>query len=567
MSEVVTVLHRFDIGPAAGLAEQLGARIFAIDPVMHGRITGANLPAPLVHTRAQSHVALGAWQAAERDTVALCKELGSVLASVTTPAAAQSGWCAHRLFHMFWTLHGYRQLWPDAVKAVKADHWRVVMPQLPHAYGTNSFMPALLLIEELIRQGVQHTLYSYECPGLDSFQLPDLRQLPDATPDILCHLPTCGHDAAYIAQELRESGLSFALLSPQMYDADFGGLPATGLVDVAEVRAMLGAEAMARVEALSQPLRDILRRHLAPHVKRSHFIDMQVQSLWEALEVQLVFYLWLEQRLGTRPPRQLLISNHDATVHGALMSFAQAHGAAIKLLPHSRVYNVAIRTDGLAPLCLHHGLQDGPTLDMAHRQLPSGRLAYPGAWTPPDITGHRELRTVGLVLNGISANGMCLVDFERYVDGVREIIGWARHRGLVLKLRVRTAETPVLLVAERLQLDVNELMQHVEGSLLDFARGCDLVLGYDVPTSGLQDLVRQGIAVLQGEFRPLARFEWGIVDARVIPRYNLPETLERLAVLQANPALFHEFRQEQFALALKSQQGAQPLRHWLQQRA
>ncbi len=559
MSEVVAVLHRFDLPQAAGLAARRGARAFLADPVMYDRALAQGLAAPVVHTRCGVDIAGAAFAEAQVSALALCRDLGAVLSPVA-PQAVAGSWSAHRIFHLFWTLHGYRHIWPEVLAMHRHDHWHVLLPQLAHTYGTHSFVPGLLLVNALRERGLPHTAYGFDCPGLDAYQLPDLDRLP---PDVqlLAHLPTCGHDARHIADELRASGLRCAALSPQMYDVTLEDIEATGLVDLAAVRERLGADACARVDALQAPLEAVLRRHLQSYLGQPRFLDLQVQALWEAMQAQALFHLWLAQHFAGRLPGRLLISNHDATVHGALTSFAHQHGIPTIVLPHSRVHNTPIKADGAVPLCLHHALQDGACFDLADRLLPSWALRYPGDWVAPPAGG--ELRTLGLVLNGISANGMCMVDFEAYVDGVKRWRDWARQRGLTLKLRVRAVETPVTLLAERLQVEVQALMLNTQGSLVDFARGCDLTLGYDVPTSGLQDVVREGQAVMQVEIRPLARHEWSIVDARVMPRYGTPEAQERLALMQANPALFQRYRCWQFDAARAAVAEARPLRDWL----
>ncbi|PZP31329.1 MAG: hypothetical protein DI603_13285 [Roseateles depolymerans] len=559
MGEVVTALHRFDLPAAHGLATQRGCQVFLVDPVLHMRAVAAGVAEPLVHTRSTVDVARSAYEQAQVAARSLCADLGERLAPLA-PAAAAGAWSSHRIFQLFLTLLGYQRIWPEVLDQHEHERWHVLLPHLAHTYGTHSFVPGLQLLTALRERGIAHSAYGFECPGLDAYQLPDLRRLP-ADVELLVHLPTCGHDAAYIASELKACGLRVGVLSSQMYDVAFDGLEATGLVDLETVRQLLGPQAVGSVRALEGELKSVLVAHLQAHLGQPRFLDMQVQALWEALEVQALFHLWLDQHFNGRLPGRLLISNHDATVHGALMSFAHHRGLAISVLPHSRVHNLAIKTDGLMPTCLHHALQDGPNYDLSDRLLPGAPLRYPGEWAAPGELG--ELRVVGLVLNGISANGMCMVDFEAYVQAVRQWLDWARQQGLELRLRVRTAETPVLLMAQRLQLDAEALMQATQGSLSDFARGCDLTLGFDVPTSGLQDLVREGQAAMQIEFRPLARHEWAIVDERIVPRYCCGEAQERLALMQRNPAVFLQFRSQQCEAARARVAAARPLRDWL----
>ncbi|MEL4178526.1 hypothetical protein [Roseateles sp. PN1] len=564
MSEIVVVVNRFDLPIAATLLSQRDAQVLVADPLLQNHAQAQGMAAPLLEPGLDAHAYLRAFRQAEQAALQLNRALAPLLEH-WAPNAAAAAWSSHRTLQMFSTLFCYRDIWKHVVPAHAQRSWHVLLPSNPHDYGVHSFLPGLTLVDALQAAGISHTAYGYDCPGADAFVLPDLRQLP-AEMDLLCHLPTCFHDAAYFGEELHASGLRCGILSSQRYDVALPGHTATGLIDLATVAAELGAEGRARIDALEVEIKEVLLSHLRPHILQRSFLLKQIDSLWEVLALQGLFYLWLEQRLGAKPPAQLLISNHDATVHGALMSFAQNHGMKITVIPHSRVHNSLLKTDGLKPVCLHHGMQDGPVLDLSERVLPSRRLSYPGAWQAPQVLAQVEAKpfqTLGLILNGISGNGVCVVDFDQYIADIDHIRSWAKARGIQFKLRVRAAETPIGLVGERLNIPAQELLQHAQGSLLDFARGCDVCVGYDSPTSGLQDLIREGVPSLQIDRRPLSRLEWSIIDARIVPRYAMSEGLERLGFMHANPAEFQAFAQRQHEAGLASQLGAQPLRHWL----
>ena len=559
MSEVVTALHRFDLPVAQAFAAERGAKVFLADPALHARALAAGVTDLVVHTSSKADVARAAYAQAQRSTQALSRELGAQLKAIA-PKAVEGCWNAHRIAQMFLTLHGYQRIWQDVLDQHVHAHWHVLLPQQAHAYGTHSFVPGLQLLNQLRERGIAFGAFGYDCPGMDAYQLPDLRRISPDT-ELLVHLPTCRYDAAHFAAEILATGQRAGVLTSQLYDEPLDGLASSGLVSLSEVRECLGPQRVARVQALEPALRAVLVTHLHPHIPQQRFLDLQVQALWEALEAQALLYLWLEQHFSTRAPRQLLISNHDATIHGALTSFALQGGADVIVVPHSRVHNQTIKLEGARPLCLHHGLQDGPSLDIGGRVLGAGLLAYPAA--PAVRRDARPLRTLGLVLNGISGNGMCLVNFEHYLDGIRQLLDWARLVGLAVKLRVRIAETPTVLLVERLGLDMDELMRLAQGSLLDFARGCDLCVGYDMPTSGLQDLLQQGLPVMQAEVRPLSWPEWSIVDGRVVPRHGLPELMDRLELLKASTEEFMRFADRQYRIAQEAVAGARPLSAWL----
>ncbi|MCY4747392.1 hypothetical protein NYO99_20640 [Pelomonas sp. UHG3] len=561
MAGLIAVTHRLDLPSAAALREQQQAELLVADPLLCGRVISHPLPEPQVFTRVDAAVARGALAEALTRARALGQALAPWLAQLV-PGSRQVPWSTHRYQQLFWTALGYRGVWQQVLAAHEPERWHVILPRQPHRYGGHSFVPGLMLLEQLVARGKPHAAYLVDVPSLDGGQLPDLRQLP-ADVQLLAHLPTCFHDAAHFSEEILASGLRCGLLSAEVYDVPLEGLPATGLVDAREVRGLLPPERLAALDALAGPVCDVLREHLQPVITHKGFRDTQVTALWQALEAQALLCFWLAQHFAGRLPRRLLLSNHDATIHGALLSFAASHAIPVTLVPHSKVFNQPVfNIDGLDALCLHHGLQDGPCLDFGGRQLPAGRLAYPGGWPEPPPPP-AALKTVGVVLNGLSANGVSLLSFEDYAAGLAELLAGCRALGLQPRLRARLAETPLQMLAQRLALPLEPLLADTQGSLVDFAAGCDLLLGYDMPTSGLHEVLRAGVGVLQAEIRPLASDEWKIVDRAVAPRMHPVELMDRLRVMAANPACLHEFLRTQQQRARDAQAGARPLRDWL----
>ncbi|MFY7867772.1 hypothetical protein [Roseateles sp.] len=565
MIELVAATHRFDL-PAANsvLAQEETARVLLVDPNMHGRALAHGIAEPLLYDRVRANTAHRASQQAAAATVMLNRAMGRVLRDLI-PEAQGAAWCSLRIRHMLWTSLAYRQVWKEVLPQYQVKRWHVLLPAQAHAYGIHSFLPGLALMDALQEAAQPFAAYTFECPGAGPFQLPDLTQLPDGL-ELLCHLPTCMHDAAYFASEIHASGLRAAVLSSQVYEVELAGLPATGLVDADQVLSLLPTGAIQALENLQPALLAVLREHLSPHIAQPQYLELQVQALWQALRNQALLFFWLEQTLGSRPPKQFLLSTHDATVHGAFQSFASRHRVSLTLLPHSKVCNVPLPLDGAISRVLHEGLQDGPCLDLAGQTVPSQRLSYPGEWAPIPVHASKQsqgLRTLGVILNGFSANGICLVDFDQYVNGLAQLRDWALGCGVRLRWRVRVAETPLTLLAARLDLDEALLLEGAQGTILDFAGGCDLCVGYDNPTSGLHELLRAGIPVLQAECRPLSRAEWSIVNAQVAPRYNMPQLLDELTLLHLNPGEFQAMPQRQHLAFLNSQSGAAPLSHWL----
>ena len=153
---------------------------------------------------------------AQQSTQALCRDLGAQLLAIA-PRAVEGCWSGHRISQLFLTLHGYRRIWADVLAQHTHAHWHVLLPQQAHTYGTHSFAPGLQLLNQLRERGVTFGAYGYDCPGMDAYQLPDLRQVSPDT-ELLVHLPTCRYDAAHFAAEIQASGLRAGVLTAQVYD-------------------------------------------------------------------------------------------------------------------------------------------------------------------------------------------------------------------------------------------------------------------------------------------------------------------------------------------------------------
>jgi hypothetical protein len=108
-----------------------------------------------------------------------------------------------------------------------------------------------------------------------------------------------------------------------------------------------------------------------------------------------------------------------------------------------------------------------------------------------------------------------------------------------------------------------DLERDQQGGIADFGRGCDLVLGYDIPTSGMFDLLNAGVPALQALCRPLAPNEWRIVDPTVVPQLPVAAMLERLDGFASDSLALWRFRRDQTGLALQAGSAALPLRAWL----
>jgi len=474
--------------------------------------------------------------------------------------ATIGGWLPVQLAHFLHNVLGYRRIWAEVVPRYPSAVWHVLIPNQPYCLGNHSCLAGLLLANQLSQSGIAYTAYQTDIAGLGDGQFPDLRNISSEL-DLLCHIPTCFYDKDYIYDEVARSGLSFGILTSEVFDVAPDQLPTSGLCNLSAMLSQLDATEITRVQALEQPIIQFLDQQLSNLITLAHYRDLQATFWWERIRNQCFFFLWLNKFFDKKKPGQLLISNHDALLHGALLSFSKKNNIPVTVVPHSKVFNFPFIYGNLSnpPLCLHHGLQDGPCMDNQGRIMPSGRLSFGGSWVQ-DLGHPTEIKTIGIILNGTY---MTVID--EFIKGLLHLQKWCKENSVKLRLRSRT-EIPLVLVSNKLNIPMNELVDESQGTVLDFAPGCDLLVSYDLHSSAVIELLRAGYAVLHADLQSELHRFWCTVDAMVVPRFQIPELLERLSLMKADPAWFREFRRRQFRAALDTQTGTQPLSVWLKNR-
>jgi len=101
------------------------------------------------------------------------------------------------------------------------------------------------------------------------------------------------------------------------------------------------------------------------------------------------------------------------------------------------------------------------------------------------------------------------------------------------------------------------------GSLDDFARACGLCITYDQLTSGAVELLRLGVPTLHALVRPLLLEEQCMMDSAIVPRAEVGELLQRLALFVSDARQLWTFGRDQFQAYARAWASAQPLGSFL----
>jgi hypothetical protein len=574
MTDRILALHRVDLEPASRLLAQLRAAgdvddsavVTVFDPVVHTWAIFNGHPqvqlVPLPFCGVSTSATPRAWSA----TRSLCAALDELFAT-ELPEAQGSAWCGHWLQFVHLISLGWQSIARHAAQRLKGDRVHILLPDHAYAFGFHSFLPGLVVSDALRQAGLVVKLYGNPMPPADAPLLPDVLPATMASdgaapPELLLHLPTCFYDADAFVDEVRATGQRALVLPAPFYDPPTDGLPRCPMVAPAVLADRLPGATLARIDRLLARTGELLNRQLTPFVPAAGPLQRQVAALLEGLRHNALVFFSLQQSFAGRPPRTLLLSNHEGGFHGALFSFARQAGAKLLLVPHSKIFNVPVKSRGQDLLCLTHPLQGGEVVDLDGNRLPTAALDF----REPlrfDATSPRPLATLGVVLNTLCDTGMVVPDLTAYVDGLRRVRRWCADRGIDCRIRSRPNGSALVMMSAALGVSPDVLAEHQGGSISDFGRGCDLVVGYDTPTSGLFELLAQGIAVVQASSRRLGPEEWTIVDDRVVPQHTPDALLAALDGWQADPLALWRLRRDQQAQLAARRANALPLRHWL----
>ena len=535
---------------------------WVFDPTLYERAVDAGLPAVEVIAPkpvTDHRTLLGC---ARQQAFALEAELDRLLQSVA-PGPSLLGWQHVNLNYQITATRWYAELWDGQLGLFAGSLPHLFLSDNPAHYYWPSFGPALQLAHRLRGAGIDFKAYTYGGRPDLSPMVPALFDAPDdgPQPTLLTHLPTTFYDKGYFLDEVRASGHRAMNLQSRIWNVDFPMDADVPVATVDQALALLDPADLDRIDTFHALAAQHLETWLAAPIPSPEHRRRQARHIADGYRSQLVTLRLLERRFARQRPARVLISDHDAGFHGPILSFAKAHAIPVVMVPHSK-FTPEFEFPGDQITCLTHPLQADTLSDAHGRRVRQYRLAYPetfrGASAPSG-----ELRTVGLLLNGLSLNGVQFTGFEAYIAGVRRIAGWCRDQGLALKLRGRPGDPMTTAMAEATGLSRQTLAEGLSESLADFAASVDICLMYDAPTSADLEFLRNGVALLNPVPEPLYCAEAMQANASVVPRDDVEATLHRLGDLASDPVRLTEFRRQQFIAYVGLFASAQPLRHFL----
>lgn len=488
------------------------------------------------------------------------KEIDKKLGSVTSGISIE-GWQHLNLYYLFIAYHWYSNLWREMEEKLKAGRLHIFVNNNPTNYYWPSFIPSLLLLERLKAWGVSFSAYTYgaradESDVVINFGSP---QFVGHGFDIVAHLPTCFYDIDYFNAECLASAKTCLNVVPKYWGVPVQAARSTGFWRIHEQQAQWGS--LPAIGDISTELESVLDCLLKPVIATPDFRMKQVRQLCNLYMSQLISLFLLERFFSEKPPSKILLSDHDAGFHGPLLKFAENNNISVLVVPHSKT-SVDIPFPNKDVAVLTHPLQGRHLKNSRGRHLLNFALAYPESFSSKSHFTE-PIRKIGMLLNGLSLNGVQCTNFKTYMEGVVKINSWCIENGIELLIRCRPGQSLVEHLNRVIDVDRDMLNECQACTVSTFVKKVDLCIMYDAPTNAGIEFLRVAVPVLNTIPAPLGSDEACTTCSRVVPRVNVDETLEMLDAFIKDECSVFNFIRKQFADYMDLFKNSYPLRQFL----
>jgi len=545
MENILIITSEYDIPIAETMASDLVSyKVYFFDPTLVDIIQASSLHNTefIVWDACPDFSVL--MQSAHAHASALEGELDQGLRTLL-PECSVAAWQHLNLYYFFMAYLWYSGLWPDVLDRLREGKPHVFLCDNPLNYFWPSFLPALLLLQQLRTYGIPFSATTYGKRPVESDVVINLcdGDVSSERYDVLTHLPSCFYDIAYFNEELQASGKTNIDITAKYWDVTLTATKSVNMMRLKDQQLLSGGRP--ELDALAEYLSVKLDALLTPYIATSTYRECQVSHLSNLYQSQVVNLYLLEQYFSLHRPGKMLLSDYDAGFHGPLMSFAEKYNIPVFMVPHSKVIR-DLDFDHSNVTMLSHPIQGVPPVNGKKKRLLHFTLAYPEMFSaktamPP------PLKKIGLLLNGLSLNGIFDTDFKTYIGGIKQIDQWCKLHDIELSIRCRPGQTLTEMLNQEIGMERSDVNAGLACSLQAFAESIDLCLMYDAPTSAQLEFLRTGIPILNPIPAPLSKTEMLSTNAKIVPCANVEDILAMLDGFIFDPVNLQLFCANQFA--------------------
>ena len=565
MKNAIIIIGVADIPAALTVAESLDDYVtFVVEPNILDKIIAYGFKNPRFLNWPEGF-RMSDLQKSARQLAFDCESMVEIVMREAFPDVPFCSWQHLSLLHVFMGIKWYSSLWHEIIEVFRDYRVNVLMCDRAAHYYEISFIPSLLLIQNLIEANIVYNAYTYAGEKRECDLVPNLP--PHAGKreqyDILAHIPTCFYDIDYFNSELRASGKSIFNIDSKVksWSIPVYAAHTSGMVTSSEVTDRLPAPLMSQINHFVTRITESLDHYLAPYISIPLYRSHQVQHIAGTYKSQLITYFLLEVFFADRVPSKLLISNHDDGLHGPIISFATKERIPVVVLPHSKIaYDYDFNGSNVTYLA--HPIQGELIADKNGKRIMTANLAYPEEFRCSTMFTE-PVKKIGLLLNCFSAYGILETPYVAYIEGIKKIYQWCLKNNIELGIRGRPNNTIMHALITEVGIEQSALVEPLRATMEQFAENYDLCLMYDVPTTGALEYLKRSIPLLNPVPADITWYAAHFMNSNIVPRGSVETILDVLNSFISDNTNFYLFKNNQFREYINLFSNSLPLRHFL----
>lgn len=357
-------------------------------------------------------------------------------------------------------------------------------------------------------------------------------------PSAITHVPTCFYDRAWLADELGRAHPRSIDLPSAYWDVPLR----RGSEQLLAPRSALpaaDAACAAYAQAARRELAALFGDLLPVQASREAQLDF-----WAArCEWQAANFIALRDALaGTRP--LFLVADQDTGLNGPLFSVADALGSEITVVPHSGQPSMVLPHARNVTAIQRAGF-DAAVRTVLSQRVPSRSLH----WGPQAQRRTPEkLRTVCLLLNSLSTEGLSYVDLLGLAAFFKPLARLCESRGVELIVRAKPGAPALSVLSGAFGVPGHSLLQGIQQPLDALVARTDLCIGVGEPTTAVTHFLNAGAYTVQ-----IDEQDWptdfvicsSLVQSGLTPTWRYGEALGRVQRLIDDETQFRDAQAEQ----------------------
>ena len=445
-------------------------------------------------------------------------------------------------FYYFRIAHlWYSELWQKFLEEEPTKNtYQLFVCENPAQYYEPSFLPAILLIEKLKYKSYDYVATVYQQPCLEPAVLVEVKSqgIQNTVYELITHLPTCFYDHEYINQEIHASGLN--TLNIKAYQWNPKLLAHKHLLVKPLLIEQLSSERM----SIFQQLEEIIAQTLEGAIADIRYRKIQAAHLAKIYISQLVNFEHLVNLLRKWPLKKMILSDHDAGLHGPLIAIADQLDIEVITFPHAKMSSGEMPWAIGKVMALVHPIQAKSPHQKRNSPLKSDFIRYHNTFIASN-TKSESISSIGLILPAMSLNGVALSDIRAFIDGIKSLNTWSIEHGIEFKIRCKPNNSIFTLISGLLACNDSLLRKYCEISTSEYIQQIDLGILFDCPSSISIELLNRGVPTVMLRTRTLSFNESLQHDNTLIPALALGPLRSMLSRLVKNSTKFAEFKKNQ----------------------